>query len=156
MQQRWRSLRDRFVRENRNKKKPTVSVPMSTPSWELLEHMIFLRCTLCSIPDELLDLQSAGITFTWPSFRSTYPVGQYKQLDAWRILQFTNPEVVVQTTGWLGNLCHFVWVSNNYSSKDSKLCCHDSIGVFNNMMSSGQTIVEYFLSLWQKPSRIRT
>ena len=43
VQLRWRALRDRYVREVRKKKKPTGSAAKTTPSWELLEHMTFLR-----------------------------------------------------------------------------------------------------------------
>ena len=43
VQQRWKVLRDRFVRELKKKKKPTGSAAKTTPDWELLEHMMFIR-----------------------------------------------------------------------------------------------------------------
>ena len=42
VQQRWKVLRDRFVRELIKKKKPTGSAAKTSPVWELFEHM-FLK-----------------------------------------------------------------------------------------------------------------
>ena len=45
VQQRWKALRDRFVRELEKIKKPTGSAAKTMPDWNLLEHchMMFFR-----------------------------------------------------------------------------------------------------------------
>ena len=43
VQQRWKVLRDRFVRELKKKKKPTGSAANNSSTWDLLEHMMFLK-----------------------------------------------------------------------------------------------------------------